>query len=71
MTFVEMLTVLAILAAGYACGKCLGLYFGLVGWIGGFLLGSFLAVWAYDAVRKITGVIEKDKDWPWGRGGTH
>jgi len=51
MNIFELLTVLAIIAAGYFGGKLLALHLGLAGWIVGSLLGCGLAILAYRAFR--------------------
>lgn len=59
MNIFELLTVVGVIAAGYFCGKYFGYHYGLLGWIGGFLLGCIFAVTAYCLFRRLIGVTGK------------
>lgn len=56
MNLFELLTVLFVVASGYLCGKYFGVNYGLIGWIGGFILGCLLAILAYGGFRRIIGI---------------
>ncbi|MCO5062717.1 MAG: hypothetical protein M9963_12120 [Kiritimatiellae bacterium] len=56
MNIFELLTVLFVAAAGYFCGKYFGGNYGVIGWIGGFIAGVFLAVMAYCGFRRLIGI---------------
>jgi hypothetical protein len=47
MNIFELTLLLGFLWVGYVCGKILGAYLGVTGWIVGFVLGCAVAVGAY------------------------
>lgn len=59
MNIFELLTVIGVIAAGYFGGKFLGLRYGVLGWVGGAVLGSLVAILLYCAFRRLIGVTGK------------
>ena len=59
MNIFELLTVLAIIVAGYFGGKLLALHLGLMGWIVGSILGCVLAILAYQVFRFLLKLSDK------------
>lgn len=59
MNIFELLTVIAVIAAGYFCGKYCGQEHGIVGWVFGFPLGCILAIVAYCLFRRLIGTTGK------------
>jgi hypothetical protein len=59
MNIFELLTVVGVITAGYFCGKYFGLHYGIAGWIGGFVLGSLIAIAAYCIFRRLIGIEEE------------
>ena len=53
MNVFELALLVGIICIGYICGKALGTYFGVPGWIVGFVLGCALAAAAYYALLRM------------------
>ena len=53
MNAIEFAVLVGIIWVGYICGKALGTYFAVPGWIAGFVLGCALAVAAYYALLRL------------------
>jgi len=56
MNIFELAVVAAFIAAGYFCGKWLGLQYGVVGWIAGFLLGVTFGGSGFIGLRKLLNI---------------
>lgn len=64
MNIIEFLTVVGVIVAGYFTGKLFAQHYGLAGWIGGFILGSAVAIFVYCIFRRLIGVTGKKSSSP-------
>jgi len=59
MNLIELITLLSIICAGYACGKFIGSHFGIIGWIVGVFIGALGAIAGWFALWKLGDIYEK------------
>lgn len=57
MNAIELAVLVGIFWVGCICGKALGAYFGLPGWIAGFVLGGALVIAACYVLRRLFGLL--------------
>ena len=59
MNLFELIYAAIIIVVGLCCAKLIGIYFGITGWIVGFILGGLSAVLALFGLNKLSNVLTK------------